>query len=122
MTAYNFTAQFSFLVESGEKSQTIRKERRRHARHARVGEPVQLYVGQRTKQCRKLVDPDPICTMNTYCAIREDGITLGNHPRVHLDEFARRDGFDSFLGLKAWFRDTHGLPFIGRLIVWEAKT
>lgn len=118
MVAYNFQVRFAPLVESGIKCQTIRAARK--SRHARKGEPVQLYTGMRTGACRKLRDPDPLCVLSTYCAIREDGITLGNHPRTDLDEFARGDGFADFEAMKAWFRDTHGLPFIGRLIVWEA--
>ncbi len=31
-----------------------------------------------------------------------------------LDEFARVEGFKDFDHMKQWFRDTHGLPFIGQ--------
>ena len=117
MVAYNFQARFAPAVASGEKHQTIRAPRK--SRHAAAGEPIQLYTGMRTSSCRRLRNPDPICTTSTYCHITEDGVTLGNHPRVDLDEFAKRDGFESFEDMKAWFRETHGLPFIGQLIVWE---
>lgn len=117
MVAYNFQKRFAPAVSAGLKTQTIRAQRK--GRHARAGEPLQLYTGMRTKACRKLIDPDPVCTVSTYCAIREDSITLGNHPRVDIDDFARADGFSDFEDMKAWFRDTHGLPFIGRLIKWE---
>lgn len=116
MVAYNFQAQFADAVASGEKRQTIRALRQNG--HAKPGDRVQLYTGLRQKGARKLIDPDPICSVSTYCAIREDGITLGNHPRIDLDEFARRDGFSDFDAMKAWFRDNHGLPFVGRLIGW----
>lgn len=59
MPAYNFRKQFAPLVESGQKRQTIRTIGKR--RHARAGEPLQLYTGQRTKACRKLFSPDPEC-------------------------------------------------------------
>lgn len=117
MVAYNFQKRFAPAVASGEKRQTIRA--RRSTRHARAGEPIQLYTGMRTKDCRKLIDPDPICELSTYCAIREEGITLGNHPRMDMDEFAQWDGFKDFGDMKAWFRETHGLPFIGQLIRWR---
>lgn len=116
MVAYNFQRRFAEAVASGAKTQTIRAER--STPHARVGAPVQLYTGMRTASCRKLVDPDPICVVSTYCAIREDGITLGDHPRTDLDDFARADGFRDWTDMKAWFETTHGLPFIGRLIAW----
>ena len=117
MVAYNFQARFADAVASGAKRQTIRAPRK--SGHAIVGQAVQLYTGLRTKGTRKLRDPDPLCVTSTYCAIREDGVTLGNHPKVDLDEFARRDGFENFEAMKAWFRETHGLPFIGQLIMWS---
>lgn len=120
MVAYNFQSRFAADVASGRKSQTIRAPRAGRSRHALRGEPVQLYTGLRQRGARKLVDPDPICIVSTYCAIREDGITLGSLPPINIDEFARLDGFSDFDAMKAWFRETHGLPFIGRLIRWEA--
>ena len=116
MVAYNFQARFAKAVAIGAKRQTIRAPRK--SGHAIVGQALQLYTGLRTKRACKLRDPDPLCITSTYCAIREDGITLGNHPTVDLDEFARRDGFRDFADMKDWFRKTHGLPFIGHLIVW----
>ena len=114
MIAYNFQAQFAPDVESGKKRQTIRADGRR--RHAKEGDALQLYTGMRQPGCRKL--RDAVCTKSTYCVIREDGITLGNHPRMNVDDFARADGFRDFEHLKQWFRDTHGLPFYGTLIMW----
>lgn len=61
MPAYNFQKQFAPLVESGQKRQTIRAIGKR--RHARPGESLQLYTGQRTKACRKLISPDPVASM-----------------------------------------------------------
>lgn len=122
MVAYNFKARFAEAVERGVKRQTIRATREGRSRHARPGEPVQLYVGLRTKDARKLVDPDPICTLSTYCNIHATGVTLGNHPTIDLDEFARRDGFKDFADMKTWFAENHGLPFIGRLIAWDMST
>lgn len=58
MVAYSFHRTFADRVERRLKLSTIRGHRRRHAR---PGEPVQLFTGMRTRACRKLVDPDPIC-------------------------------------------------------------
>lgn len=117
MVAYNFQARFADAVAGRLKRQTIRAVRK--SRHASAGEPIQLFTGMRTRDCRKLIDPDPVCIKSTYCHIYEGGITLGNHKPVDIDDFARRDGFMDFDDMKAWFRETHGLPFIGQLIVWE---
>lgn len=119
MVAYNFQVRFADAVASGAKTQTIRATREGRSRHARPGEALQLYTGLRTKKARKLVDPDPICTTSTYCNIHHTGITLGNHPNMDLDDFARRDGFKDFADMKEWFGETHGLPFIGTLIAWR---
>lgn len=115
MVAYNFQPQFADDVKNGKKTQTIRANGKR--RHARPSDILQLYTGQRTSSCRLL--RISVCIASTYCAIREDGITLGNHPTVDIDDFARADGFKDFSDMKAWFEKTHGLPFIGRLIAWE---
>lgn len=117
MVAYNFQKRFAEAVARGEKTQTIRAPRK--TRHAKAGELIQLYTGMRTRGCRKLRDPDPICTKSTYCAIRDEGVTLGNHPTTDIDEFARLDGFADFNDMKAWFEAAHGLPFIGQLIMWK---
>lgn len=114
MVAYNFQAQFAPAVESGQKRRTIRAEGKR--KHAQAGDALQLYTGMRQAGCRLLARS--VCTASTYCAIREDGVTLGNHPREDVDAFAQADGFRDFEDMKAWFRETHGLPFIGRLIEW----
>ncbi|MFB0874600.1 MULTISPECIES: hypothetical protein [unclassified Sphingobium] len=58
MVAYSFKAQFAGPIVALEKRQTVRGNR---VRHARPGEPIQLYVAMRTKHCRKLLDRDPVC-------------------------------------------------------------
>lgn len=59
MVAYSFKTGFVAAIQAGRKRQTVRGNRTR--RHARPGEAVQLYTGMRTKHCRKILDPDPIC-------------------------------------------------------------
>ena len=121
MAAYNFQKQFAPLVESGKKRQTIRAVGKR--RHAKPGEPIQLYTGMRTKVCRKLITPDPVCVeVSPLC------IHLG-HPRATvygqiiegkaLDNLAKADGFNTAEEMREWFSTVHGLPFNGLLIKWE---
>lgn len=99
MVAYSFKSFFAPQIASGEKCQTIRSDR---PRHARPGERVQLYQGMRTKHCRKIID-DQICTkvLPIEIAISElinelvasvvvDGIHLH---RDEVEQFARADGF-----------------------------
>jgi len=51
MPAYNFKERFAADVESGKKRQTIRRKRKRPTK---PGDVLYLYVGMRTKRCRKL--------------------------------------------------------------------
>lgn len=100
MVAYSFAPQFVAPIEARTKLQTVRGHRRRHAR---VGEPIQLYTGMRTKQCRKLITPDPVCIGLHPITIALDAqaeqlitsITVGHVALsdVGIERFAERDGF-----------------------------
>lgn len=124
MVAYNFKSQFASLVESGAKRQTIRALGKR--RHAKPGELLQLYTGQRTRYCRKLLDATcgdvtPILMNITP----ENGLTvfLGGIDCEIFDliALAKADGFgqgeadplDEFI---RFFEDR--MPFEGVLIEW----
>ena len=120
MPAYDFKKQFAALVSSGQKRQTIRATGKR--RHARPSEALQLYTGMRTKACRKLVTPDPVCrevlpiTMcecNCIVLINIDGKLIDD-----AEALAVADGFRSLGEFLQFFRKTHGLPFQGVLIKW----
>ncbi|WP_420578822.1 hypothetical protein [Oceaniradius stylonematis] len=128
MVAYNFQTRFAPMVEDGRKTQTIRADRKRHAR---AGEPVQLYTGMRTAACRKLRDPDPECLMCKPIRIKARTISIGDLAATgakllwrpdELERFAMADGFDSHADMIAWFDETHGLPFAGWLIGWAPST
>ncbi|WP_296717776.1 hypothetical protein [Erythrobacter sp.] len=100
MVAYSFAPQFIEPIVARTKRQTVRAERRRHARE---GEAIQLYTAMRTKQCRKLIEPDPVCIGVHPITIAIDAqaeqlitsmtvghITLSD---VGIERFAERDGF-----------------------------
>lgn len=127
MVAYNFRDRWANKVESGEKQCTIRGLRKRHAI---PGEPVQLYTGQRTKDCRKLVDPDPICINITPIIVRRSyAHELGRYKLEVADSdlltdeqantLAITDGFSDLDEFIHFFSLTYGLPFHGRLIEWR---
>lgn len=116
MVAFNFQSQFVPLIVSGIKRQTIRQEAR-----AKPGDLFQLYTGQRTKACRKLIEPDPICTLVDYVVIRPEYLTLGNTKKHagDADAFAVRDGFEGYDDMVMWFADTYGSPYFqGYVHVW----
>jgi hypothetical protein len=100
MVAYSFAPQFGAPIEARTKLQTVRGHRRRHAR---PGEPIQLYTAMRTKQCRKLIEPDPICIRLWDIRIVVDPaerrlISCMEIEGIYqspwdIEAFAKRDGF-----------------------------
>lgn len=135
MVAYSFNSRFHDAVSSGRKTQTVRANRKRHAR---VGEPVQLYAAMRTRHCRKLVNSDPICTTvsiveieivpnlsNRLQSLTIDGVALTDN---EIEDFALADGFQATLLTTArqqmgrfWSLNHGAGRFEGVLIKWEAK-
>ncbi len=124
MPALNFKAQFAPLVESGEKSQTIRKVRKHPIK---AGDRLFLFTGMRTKQCRKL--RETVCTNARMIAIQppggvivSEGIYLwekGQLSTTEAKQLARKDGFSRLTDFVRFFKDQYGLPFEGVLIEWD---
>ena len=117
MVAFNFKPQFAPLIVARTKRQTIRQTMR-----AKPGDLLQLYTGQRTKACRKLLDPDPVCSMVDYVSIRPEYLTLGD-TRKHAgdaDAFSVRDGFEGYDDMVEWFFETYGSRyFTGYVHGWN---
>lgn len=114
MVAFNFSPEFAADVEAGRKTQTIRRSAR-----ARAGQGVQLYTGQRTKECRRL--GEGICIDSTYVGLTAAGITLGDVSRFprDYDEFARADGFADYAAMWKWFSERYETnSFTGYITRW----
>ncbi|MEM8724646.1 MAG: ASCH domain-containing protein [Pseudomonadota bacterium] len=104
MVAYSFKKQFIEPIASGRKLQTVRGLRKRHAR---PGEALQLYTAMRTKHCRKILQPDPICCgvddIWMWIEDRSDelikAITVNSIPLDDegIEAFAIADGFGGAL-------------------------
>lgn len=100
MVAYSFKAIFAPQIALGTKRQTIRADRRRHAR---PGEAIQLYTGMRTKHCAK-IRPDVTCTaiapvtiqISTLIDALITGISVDGAflTADEIEAFATADGFD----------------------------
>ena len=124
MAAYNFQKQFVPAIETGAKTNTIRKIGKR--RHARPGEAIQLYTGMRTKSCRKIIEPDPVCLgvklirINVgYDAIESVIVGYKLLQESRLERFAKGDGFDSLERMHQFWIEFHGVgKFIGLFISW----
>jgi hypothetical protein len=114
MVAINFSPRFADAVAVGRKTQTIRQSAR-----AKAGQALQLYTGQRTKDCRKLADA--VCIDCTYVGLTERGVTLGDTSRFpgDRDDFARADGFRDYADMWAWFSARYETnSFTGHVIRW----
>lgn len=123
MVAYSFKQRFSPLILSGAKCQTIRAERKRHAR---VDEVVQLYTGMRTKHCRLIGIARCAAVKPVRIQIAGDGLVQieGEPGRARwsgLDDFARSDGFVDWNDMRKFWQENHqGLDvFSGIIIRWD---
>lgn len=117
---------FGDTVPAAPKRQTIRADRRRHAR---PGEEVQLYTGMRTRQCRLIGRAR--CTSIAGIRIHFDGdgcVSVDDYPAIRygdLDAFAEADGFANWQEMKDFWRENHPKSlllggFKGVIIKWEA--
>ena len=124
MGAFNFQYRFARKVECGAKLHTLRATRK-DGKRPMVGHKMHAYEGMRTKKCRLLL----VSTISKVedIKITTDGrFTLGGYDctaRVlnvdEADTLARADGFTSVTEMFEWFKETHGLPFVGDLIHWR---
>lgn len=133
MVAYSFKKHFAPKIIDGSKPQTIRATRTGKVPHVRPGQALQLYTGMRTKQCRKIGDAvclsvEPIrisFTPKLSPQIMVQGPIRRLYEGDQLEEFARRDGFEGWLDMVAFWRKEHGgdlVTFDGVLITWHKFT
>lgn len=122
MVAYSFKTFFAPKILDGTKRQTIRADRRRHAR---PGEEVQLYTGLRTKQCRLIARAKcENARLITLCFLYGGVIRIRQPTKWEdagcLHDFARADGFESWPAMVEFWREQHGAinEFEGVLITW----
>jgi hypothetical protein len=130
MPALNFQKQFAQAVALGQKTTTIRAVGKR--KPIAVGDKLFLYTGQRTSSCKHLSDAQ--CTFTAEITIANDErdfilsyeiglrdlVLAGKKPGERLADFiARRDGFEDYQAMVAWFKKMYGLPFSGRMIGWK---
>ena len=121
MVAYSFQKQFRAPILAETKCQTIRADRKRHAR---PGEQLQLYTGMRTKYC--LIIGRAVCDQvrSIRIGVAEGWIEFSEIARITgagaLDDFARSDGFAGWLDMQTFWLVHHPDMdvFSGVLIRW----
>lgn len=119
MVAYSFKQQFVAPILSGAKRQTIRAERKRHAR---PGEQIQLYTAMRTKYCTAVGTATCEAVLPITIDLLTDRIMTGGtvfRSQANLDDFARVDGFKDWEEMRAFWLTNHGPDlFLGAVIRW----
>ena len=125
MPAISFSV-FKDKILDGSKTQTIRKIRKRPIK---LGDTLQLYWQQRTPNRELLLESKciAISTVEIHddCFIIDDDIPTKGSARFcaysrMMRDFAIADGFNDWEEMLNWLEKTHGLPFSGVLIKWEA--
>lgn len=117
MPAYSFKERFVPRVKDGSKKQTIRAKRKHQIK---VGDPVYLYYGMRTKHCMKIgegvcIDVNDILISKHNILIENVGLLRGEE----LNVFAQKDGFRNWADMKNFWIINNGLPFYGEVIHWK---
>lgn len=124
MVAYNFQARFAPAILDGTKCQTIRPRGKR--RPPRVGETLQLFTGLRTKDVKRLLFRDAVCTSVEGISIsaRTGVVSMlcSNHwqwlDSDQVEALAKADGFASTDAFFDFFLEHYGQTFSGWLIKW----
>jgi len=123
MPALNFQKRFADKILSGEKQQTIRKDRKRPIK---IGDTLYLYTGLRTPKAKKLKEVECIEVSNIEIDLYYFHINCGDHQLTTnayymsaLNSFAQDDGFEDWVEMVQWFEKNHGLPFKGQIIYWD---
>lgn len=130
-----FKDRFAEAVRTGIKRQTIRPWPKRDEDVPRVGDVVDCrrwsglpYRSKQVKLCEGVVTSlRGVEIIDGRIHFFHDPATMGDGETVcwvlaphAASELARADGFASAEEMVAWFRDTHGLPFVGYLVKWAA--
>lgn len=117
-----FKPQFAALVESGAKCQTVRPTPKRMPK---PGDKISLraWTGKPYRSKQRVLRESLLTKVQTIDITAEGWVWLNDmriKTRRDFESFAKADGFDSPEAMLAWFRETHGLPFAGIVIYWEA--
>jgi hypothetical protein len=108
-----FQDRFADKVRNGDKFQTIRQSAR-----CTGGDTLSLrrWTGKPYRSKQEILRTAK-CSYTIPVQISERGVWS---PSGEMDRAAAAwaDGFDCWEDMLAWFKETHGLPFVGDLIVW----
>ena len=118
----NFKPQFADRVESGEKTQTIRRYRA-DGKKMQPGDTVKLYTGLRTRNAR-CFRVATVAAVNRVRMDASENVIVVDGDRLDADRaaaFARADGFTCVSEMIAWFKNQYmSNEFEGFCVQWHA--
>ena len=106
---FNFKKEFAPRVESGEKRQTIRRNRK-DGRRPKPGDTAKCYTGLRIRGARRLRTETVVECMSVRMYIDERVIVIDGAKldRDRAIDFAAADGFNCVDDMMRWFFDQYG--------------
>ncbi len=119
MPALNFQMKFVPMIVSGEKKQTIRKERKNRIK---PGDKLYLNTGMRTRACTRILTT--ICTAVDYIYFTDvrgmDIAVVGNRQLSwgEMEVLAKADGFKDVTEFFRFFNRQYGPDFEGVIVRW----
>lgn len=117
----NFKKEFAPRVESGEKRQTIRRNRKDGKRPI-PGDTVKCYTGLRTRAAR-LLRATPVTECLSVRMDMDSDVIVIDGRKLDKDEahnFAVADGFESVSWMLFWFRDQYKTNYFeGFCVRWN---
>ena len=123
MPTIMYQGRFAERVKDGTKPNTIRKVRKKHP--IKVGDVLshRQWSGTRAYEpgSTQIVLRVETCTRVTPIRIDTKTCRLGTLrlDKIGRELLAKKDGFEDWKSLVAWFTETHGLPFDGVFIEWS---
>jgi uncharacterized protein YqfB (UPF0267 family) len=118
MPALSFQKRFCPAVEIGEKTHSIRSQRKRRWK---AGDRIALYYAMRTKQCRLLgrtrvaAVEQILLTHDPLFRIRIEGVLLSPD---EARSFARRDGFPDLSDMADFWMEKYAIHVAGS---WQGE-
>ena len=115
MVAFNFKKDFRPSIEDGDKCSTIRVKKR-----CNVGDKMQLFTGQRTKNCEKFAEVE--CTGVAKISISDEcpwAITEQEGVVLYKTRLHEQEGFINAKEFIEFFKNHYGLPFEGYIHAWK---
>lgn len=118
---FNFQEQFVGRVERGEKTQTIRADRKDKKRPA-AGDIALCFKGLRKKGATKIHEGIIYACFSVTIDFVTGKVLVGERALGFEEstDFARADGFNSRMEMIRWFKEVHeGDSFTGYCVRWR---